>query len=42
MSSVLAPCGLVIVAAVLAMIASPSVRNLLETRPGATVAIVSQ
>jgi Tfp pilus assembly protein FimT len=32
----------VIVAAVLAMIANPSVRNLLETRPGATVAIVSQ
>jgi MFS family permease len=40
--STLLACGLVIVAAVLAMIANPSVRNLLETRPGATVAVVSQ
>ena len=34
-------CGLVIVVAVVAMIASPSVRNLLETAKGATVETVS-
>ena len=34
-------CGLVIVVAVIAMIASPSVRNLLETANGATVETVS-
>jgi hypothetical protein len=37
----LVACGLVIVVAVIAMIASPSVRNLLETAKGAAVETVS-